>query len=305
MKMIVDSNNSKLIGKSRKYLAAWALLCPALLCVYFFIIHPQIFGIAWSFFDMKGYSVTEFVGLANFQRVLSDTKFLQTLWNTVQYVLWSVVIGFPIPILTALLLNEMAHCRSFFRLWVYFPSILPSVSVLLLFSMIYYPDATGLLNSLLLKIGIQPYEWLQDPKFTILYIILAMTWSGAGGTAIYYFAAMQGVSRELYEAAVIDGAGFIRRFWTVTFPHMAGIFLLFLVKQIIGVFSIMEQVMVLTDGGPNGASQTLGLLAYKYGFVSVRPQLAMATGVIMFLILMVSTLFYIKLDKKVNEMGDM
>lgn len=305
MKTKVNNINNKMIGKARKHIVAWALLCPAMICIYFFIIRPQVFGITWSFFNMKGYQVLEFVGFENYKRVLTDTRFLQTLWNTVQYVFWSVVIGYPIPILIALLLNEVAHCRNWFRIWVYFPNILPSVSVLLLFSMLYYPDSSGLLNLILSKFGIQPYEWLQDSTWTILYIIVAMTWNGAGGTALYYFAAMQGVSRELYEAAVIDGAGFIRRFWTVTFPHIAGILLLFLVKQIMGVFSVMEPVMVLTDGGPNGASSTLGLLLYKYGFESVRPQLSMAVGVIMFLILMVTNLFYFKLDKKVNEMGDM
>ena len=92
-------------------------------------------------------------------------------------------------------------------------------------------------------------------------------------------------SRELYEAAIIDGAGFFRRIKTITMPHIAGISLLFLVRQIIGVFSVMEQPLQMTDGGPNGASTSLGLLAYRYGFVSIKPDFAMAVGVIMFLIL--------------------
>ena len=296
---------NKKISFFRKNIVAWALICPVLLCIYFFILRPQVSGIYWSFFDMRGYTITKFVGLDNYKRVLSDTMFLKTLWNTVQYVIWSLVIGFPIPVVVAVLLNEMAHFRNGFRLWVYFPSILPGVAVMTLFTMLYYPDMSGLFNAVLSKFGIAPYEWLQDSRWTILYIIIAMTWSGAGGTAIYYFAALQSVSRELYEAAIIDGAGFIRRFLTVTFPHIAGIMLLFLVRQIIGVFSIMEQVLQLTDGGPNGASQTLGLLAYRYGFVNVRPQLAMAVGVVMFLILSVFTVFYFGLNKKVEEMGDM
>ena len=128
-----------------------------------------------------------------------------------------------------------------------------------------------------------------------------MTWSGCGATAIYYFAALQGVNRELYEAALMDGAGFIRRFFTVTFPHISGIVLLFLVRQIISVFSIVDQPMQMTDGGPNGASNTLGLLAYKYGFVNIEPQNAMAVGVIMFLIMIVFTCFYFYLNKKVES----
>ena len=128
-----------------------------------------------------------------------------------------------------------------------------------------------------------------------------MTWHATGATTIYYFAALQGVNRELYEAAVIDGAGFFRRLRTVAFPHISKISLLFLVRQIIGVFSIMEQPLQMTDGGPNNASMSLGLQSYKYAFVQNKPQLAMALSVIMFLILCIATIFYFKMDKKLSE----
>ena len=276
-------------------LSAWILILPAVLCIYFFVLRPQIFGTYWSFFDMRGYKLEEFVGLDNYKTVLSDTMFFKTLWNTCQYVIWSLIIGFVLPIVIAVMLNETVHLRNTFRFCVYFPTVLPMVAVTMLWYLMYYPDGGGLLNMIGSWFGMKPYVWLQDSRWTILYIVISMTWSGCGGTAIYYFAALQGVNRELYEAAVIDGAGFMRRFFTVTLP------LLFLVRQIIGVFSIMEQPMQMTDGGPNGASNTLGLLAYKYGFVSIKPQMAMAVGTIMFLILAVITCFYFVLNKKVES----
>ena len=267
----------------------WLLILPAVVCIYLFIILPQIKCLYWSFFEMKGYTVGEFVGLANYKRVLTDTTFLKVLWNTCQYVLWSLAIGALLPVLVAVVLNELIHMRKTFRFFVYLPSALPGVAIMMLWYLVYYPDYGGLLNILLSKLG------------TILYIVISMTWSGAGGTAIYYFAALQGVNKELYEAAMMDGAGFIRRFRVVTFPHISGVFLLFLVKQIIGVFSIMEQPMQMTDGGPNNASMTLGLMAYRYGFVNIRPQLAMAIGTIMFLILLVLTCFYFRVNKKIES----
>ena len=293
-------NNNPFLPNSQDF-SAWLLLLPAVLCIYLFIIRPQVMGIYWSFFNMKGYKVQEFVGLANYRQVISDTMFLKTLTNTFVYVLWSVVLGFLLPIFVAVILNELVHARNLFRFCTYFPAVLPAMAVSLLWYLMYYPDQGGLLNMIGSRFGLQPYVWLQDSKNTIKLIVLSMTWNGCGSTAIYYFASLQGVSRELYEAAIIDGAGFIKRFITVTVPHMSGIALLFLVQQIIGVFSIMEQPMQMTDGGPNGASNTLGLLAYKYGFVSIKPQLAMAVGVIMFLILMVFTLFYFYLDKKIER----
>ncbi len=285
----------------RKNCSAWALILPAVVCVYFVVLRPQITGTIWSFFNMRGYKVGEFVGLDNYRRVIADTMFAKTVGNTFRYVFWSIIIGFPIPVILAVVLNEVVHFRNGFRFWVYFPSALPSVAVMTLWFLMYYPDRGGLLNLALSKFGLDPYVWLQDPKHTVMFIVISMTWNSCGATAIYYFAALQGVNRELYEAALMDGAGFMRRFRSVTFPHMSGVMLLFLIRQIIGVFSIMEQPLQMTDGGPNGASTSLGLLAYKYGFVSVRPQLALAVGVIMFLILIVFTCFYFYLNKKVED----
>lgn len=286
---------------NKKDFSAWILILPAILCIYLVIIRPQIMGTYWSFFNMRGYKVESFAGLDNYKAVLTDTMFLKTLWNTCQYVLWSLLIGFCLPVIIAVVLNELVHFRNGFRFCVYFPAVLPAVAASLLWYLMYYPDQGGLLNMIGSWIGLEPYVWLQDSKFTILYIIISMTWSGCGATAIYYFAALQGVNRELYEAALMDGAGFIRRFFTVTFPHISGIVLLFLVRQIISVFSIVDQPMQMTDGGPNGASNTLGLLAYKYGFVNIEPQKAMAVGVIMFLIMIVFTCFYFYLNKKVES----
>ena len=288
-------------GRLKRKFSGWLILLPAVVCVYFFIVRPQVLGIVWSFCDMRGYTIGGFNGLENYKVIFSNSDFWPVLWNTCQYVLWSLAVGFVVPVIVAMVLNEMVCLRNFFRFWVYFPSVLPGVAVILMWYMIFYPDASGLFNMLLAKVGVQPYQWLQDSRFTILYIIISMTWNSAGATALYYFAALQGVSRELYEAAVIDGAGFFRRFRTVTFPHISGILLLFLVKQIMGVFSIVDQPMQMTGGGPGNASMTLGYWAYKYAFEYNKPQYSMAIGVIMFLILMVFTSFYFVLDKKVQS----
>ena len=116
-----------------------------------------------------------------------------------------------------------------------------------------------------------------------------------------YFAALQGVSRELYEAATLDGAGILQRIRYVTVPQISGLLLLTFVNQIIGVFQVLEQPMTMTGGGPNGASISIGYQLYKYGFVSGRVGHAMALGVIIFVILLVMTVFYFKLEKRVNH----
>lgn len=275
-------------------------MIPALICIYYSIIRPQALGMVWSFFDMKGYTPVKFIGLDNYKRVLSNTIFLKTLLNTLKYVGFSLI-GFIIPIIVAIVMNELIHFRKMTRALVYFPSVMPAVAVSLLWYFIYYPDASGLLNMVLSKIGIKPQIWLQDGRFTILYIVVSMTWSGMGSTAIYYFSALQGVNRELYEAAVVDGAGYFSRLRVVTLPYMSGMIILFLVRKIIAVFNILEQPLQMTDGGPNNASMSLGLLNYRYAFMDGQPQLALALGVIMFLMMSVLTVVYIKLNKKMGE----
>lgn len=284
-------------------IAAWALIIPSALCIFMVIIRPQFLGIIWTFFRMDGFSIKEFVGFDNYVRVLKDTAFLTTFFNTWKYVLWSLVVGLFIPFITAICLNEMLHSRNALRVMVYIPGIMPGVVASLLWTMIYSPETSGLLNMILSKFGIPPYVWLQDSRFTILFIIIKMTWTGMGGTAIYYFAALQGINRELYEAALVDGAGFLGRVRVVLVPYMKGMLLLFGIRQCISVFNLMEEPLQMTGGGPNNASMTLGLLNYKYAFQDFRPALALSLGVIMLITLTIFTVFYNHMDKKIQ--GDM
>lgn len=306
---VPDTNNMKRKNVSlgnevmslKKDISAWILILPALFCIFFFILRPQILGVYWSFFDMKGFTATDFVGFDNYRRVLTDTAFLQTFTNTWIYVILSIALGFFIPFIVAVVMNEMLHMTKLIRVVVYLPSVMPAVAVSLLWYFLYYPDEMGLLNMFLSKFGLEPYGWLQDSRFTILYIIISMTWSGMGGTAIYYFSGLQGINHELYEAAIMDGAGFFRRIFVVTIPQMSGMLILFLIRQIIGVFNVMEQPMQMTGGGPNNASMTLGLLNYRYGFVLKKPQFAMALGVIMFVFLLAFAIIYFKVNKRLEE----
>ena len=252
----------------RNGLEAWILMLPMVIVLYLMIWRPTVLGAVWSFFKMRAYTPVEFCGLDNFRKVISHTQFLPTLWNTVQYVFWSLVIGFLPPVIIAVIINEMVYFNKGLRVTIYLPAVIPGIAAMLMWYYIYYPDQTGLLNMLLSKFGIEPYGWLNDPNFTIIGIIIYSTWHGFAGTMLLYYAAVQSVSVELYEAALIDGAGVWKRAWHVTRPQLAGILLLNLVRQIIGVFQILEQPLAMTGGGPNGASISLGYQLYQYGFNS-------------------------------------
>ena len=280
---------------------AWLLIVPLLIVMYLFVWRPTFMGAIWSFFKMKGYSPVKFIGFKNYIDVVTDTEFIPTLLNTLKYVLYSLIVGFIPPALIAILVNEVVHFKSGFRVLIYLPAVIPGVAANLMWYFLYYPDASGLLNQILVSLGGSPYSWLGDGRFAILYIIIAMTWQGFGATMILYYAAVQSVSQELYEAVTIDGAGMWKRLWHVTVPQISGTLLLAFVSQIISVFQVLDQSMVMTGGGPNNASTSVGFQLYKYGFVNGRAGHAMALGVIIFIILLLATIFYFKLNKKVEE----
>ena len=223
----------------RNDLDAWILFLPSVIVLYLMIWRPTVLGTGWSFFKMNAYTPGDFCGFDNFRKVITHTQFLPTLWNTVQYVLWSLVLGYLPPVIIAVLINEMVHFNNGFRVTIYLPAVIPGIAAMLMWYYIYYPDQTGLLNMVLAKFGMEPFTWLNNPKFVIPGIIIYSTWKSFSGTMLLYYASVQSVSVELYEAAIIDGAGIWKRAWHVTRPQIEGTLLLCLVNQIIGVFQIM------------------------------------------------------------------
>lgn len=277
---------------------AWVLILPSLLLILLIVWRPIVMGIWMSFFDKSGET---FVGLTNYRAILSDTLFIKTLMNTVSYVLWSLVIGMLPPIIVALLLNDVIHGTSFIKAALYLPTILPGIAVSLLWGFIYKADGSGLLNMLLSWVHIEPQVWLQNEKLTIPLIIISLTWKGFGFTSIMYLASLQGINRELYEAAMIDGAGPLRRTIKITLPHMYPMILLFGVNQIKSIFTIMTEPLVMTGGGPNNASLSLGLQNYRYAFQYYDMPSSYALGCVMFIILIAITIVYFRLEKKLNS----
>lgn len=293
--------NINLQGIVKKNLPGWLLIVPSLILFVMLVWRPIVIGMEYSFFKLRGFDPVEFVGLKNFKDVLSDTNFVQTLWNTVQYVVWSLIIGLPLPFICAIMMNEMIHAKGYFKITTYLPVIIPAIATSLIWKFVYADGSGGLLNGILYFFGVAPMNWLSNKNLVIPLIIISMTWNGFGTTTIMYLANLQSVNQELYEASRLDGAGFFGRIRHVLFPHMRGIVLLMAIKQIIGVFNVTEQPLTMTGGGPNGASMSLGLTNYFYAFKYGQYDKSLALGVITFLILIVLTFVYFKLDKKIEE----
>ena len=306
MKIKSNQNNiniqrMKRRSKIKNDISAWIWALPVIIVLYLMVWRPTVMGGIWSFFKMKGYTPKEFVGLRNYTEVITDTQFLSTMLNTVKYVLWSLVVGFVPPVIIAIFINEMVHFKNGFKTIIYLPAIIPGIAATLMWYYIYFPDESGLLNMILARFGMEPYGWLNDESFTILYIVISMTWHSFAPAVILYYASLQGTAVELFEAATIDGAGMFARFRHITLPQISGVLLLNLITQIKSVFQVMEQPLAMTGGGPNNASISVGYQLYKYGFVSGRAGHAMALGVIIFIVLLVITAFYFYIQKKVED----
>ena len=291
-------NNRRVGSLLRRNISGWTLILPSVFLFIMLVWRPIIIGIGYSFYKLQGFTPVEFVGLKNYADVLTDTNFIKTMGNTVGYVVWSLIIGFPLPFICAIMMNELVHMQGYFKVTTYLPVIIPSIATCLIWKMIYMDGEGGLLNMFLYYMGVAPMSWLGNTKLVIPLIIVAMTWNGFGSTLIMYLASLQSINQELYEAARLDGAGVFQRFRYVLFPHMSKLLLLMLMRQIIGVFNITEQPLTMTAGGPNGASMSLGLTNYFYAFKYGQYDKSLALGVVTFLLLLALTFVYFYMDKR-------
>ena len=284
----------------KKDATAWIFLIPSLICFIIFVWQPFVQGGIMSFFKTKGFSIVDFAGLEYYKDVLSDSSFKNAFFNSCKYTLWALVIGAPLPIIAAILLNEMVHIKGFFRFSVYFPSMIPGIVAAIMWKILFEPSTTGFLNSIFSTVGLPTSEWLQNSKITILLITIVSTWSGFGPTTILYLADLQSIDVALYEAASIDGAGFFRKIRNITLPHMSGMIKMMIIMQIIGVFQSFERPLAMTGGGPNEASLTLMMLAYNYMFAQGAVDKSIALSVMVCIVLIIFSILYFRVTKKRN-----
>ena len=213
---------------------------------------------------------TEFVGLGNYRRLLGDPVVWTSIANNTLYAVISVIFQvFAAFVLAALIegLDE-ERWRRFWRAVYFVPSAISITVTGLLFYFIYQPDI-GLLNSGLTQLGLGSWSraWLGE-EGTAIYAIIAMSqWQGFGYSTLLVAIAIQKIPRDLYDAAIMDGAGTWRRLWSITFPLTREMTGLMVIITITGAFQVFNEVMVMTGGGPNNSSQVLGTWLYQQGFI--------------------------------------
>lgn len=280
----------------KKNLVGWAFMIIPLALFAFFVWYPMGRNIILSFQD--GYEDAKFVGFANFQAIFEDPTFLSALKNTFLYILWSLVIGYLVPVILGFLLSEVIHAKGFFRIVLYLPCMISGMAVVFLFNSMYGDSSTDLFNVIITKLGFESHPWKGSTSLIIPLIVLAMTWKGAGSTALIYLSAFQSIDDSMYEAARSDGASSWQRFWRITIPALRGTMLTLLVLQIISVFQVFYEPLIIgPKGGPLDSSMSLMLLSYLYAFEDFEYGKSAACAMVLGGIIILFTIGYALLDR--------
>ena len=280
--------------KWTKNIVPYLLLAPAILSIAVFSYYPLMHGSVMAFQDYNVLGGSKWVGIDNFAAVLFDPIFWISIGRTFEYVFWSLLLVFLSPIILAVVVSEIPYGKVFFRVVYYLPAIISGLVVMLMWKMFYEPSDSGMFNQVLAMVGISPQRWLEDKTLAMISIVLPLAWASLGPGSLIYLAALKTVPEDLYEAASIDGAGFLGRIRHVTLPTIKPLVLIQLIFVLIGSFQSADNVLVMTGGGPDNATNVIGLEIFYNAYVYLNFGTAIAMAWILGLLLIGLTMFQMR-----------
>ena len=272
----------------KKNLGAFFFCIPGLLMLAIFVYFPLIENIIYSFQSFSLSSTSrEFVGLNNYRELFSDPIIWQSIKNNLLYAVISILFQVVFGLVVAAILEDKVFRKSesFFQTIFFIPTLLSLTVVCLLFEFVYNPQM-GLLNSFFEAVGLDSLTriCLGNKDTAMLSIIAVSQWQSFGYITMLFIVAIQKIPADLYEAAIVDGAGKIRRFFTITCPMVRQMFFVTMVLTVSGAFTVFNEPYILTGGGPGTATMVLSLHMYQTGFVKNRMGYASAIAMLIFVI---------------------
>ncbi|MGE5401969.1 MAG: carbohydrate ABC transporter permease [Ignavibacteriales bacterium] len=294
------------LGSRSKISAAYLFLAPALLSIFIFFFLPVIaaFVISFTDFDIYGLSSfanVRFTGFRNYIRIFGEPLFWRALQNTFYFVIGAGPLSIAVSLGTALLLNSrLVKLKGMFRMFYFIPVVTTLVAVAIVWRFIYHPRF-GVLNYLLGFAGINPIDWLGDPAWAMPAIILMAVWKNFGYNMIIFIAGLQNIPGYLYEAAMLEGAGFWQQFRHITIPMLAPTTIFVGIITMIGYFQLFAEPYVMTQGGP--LNRTLSIVQYMYqeGFRWWNMGYSAALAFVLFFIIFIITVVQLRLQKETGE----
>ncbi|MCM3257412.1 sugar ABC transporter permease [Paenibacillus lautus] len=274
--------------KRKEALIGWLFLAPEIVGMLLLNVFALGFSLYLSLSDwdmLSGVQGIEFTGLDNYIKMFHDPTIIQAIKNNLIYMVLTV----PIPIAIALVLSVLIHnsvfFKSYFKVAFFIPYISSIIAVAAVWSALFHPSL-GPINQFLMELGISsPPKWLVDPKTSLLAISIISSWAGLGYTIIIYMAGLTNISNEIYEAADIDGASAIKKFFAITVPMLRPTTFFLLITMLIGSFKVFDIIAFLTEGGPNNSSTVLVFRIYEEGFKYYNMGYASAISWLLFAII--------------------
>ncbi|EHB6497720.1 sugar ABC transporter permease [Enterococcus faecalis] len=287
---------------SKKNNALWIslFLLPSLMGFLVFIIYPVFYSLGVSFTDWDLINPMKFVGIKNYQSLVNDSTFWNSLKNTFLFIIGYLPSVMIIGLLVALLLNSKLCLKPVFRGVYFLPVVTSWVAVSLVWKWLFNPKY-GLINYFLTMIGLHGPNWLNDPKTAMLAIIITSVWKDIGFIMVLYLGGLQNISVSLYEAADIDGADKWHQFWKITLPMLKQTTFFVSMISLINSFQVFDQVNIMTAGGPGDATTVLVQNIYNSVFKYSEMGYAAAMSWILFLIILVVSVVQMWGERKLTK----
>ncbi len=278
--------------KTQDTIAGWVLIAPIVLLMLIFVIGPAIYSFVLSFTDhnILKPSETEFIALKNYTSLFQDSAFYQALYNTVRYSLFVVPIQTAIALLLAIVANQNIRGKTFFRVSYYIPAVTSAVASASMFMFLF--NRNGIANQFLSIFGFEPVSWFSDPTFALPLAMVMAIWSTVGTQMLVFFAGLQDISKDVYEAGAIDGATGATRFFRITVPLLSEKIMFVLIVGVIGTLQMFDQAFIISGGkgGPVGSTTTIVLYLYNKAFSENRMGYGSSVAVVLFIIIFTLTL---------------
>ena len=292
--------------EKKRNLQALAFGVPAILILGIFVYFPLIENFIYSFQSFTLSSATkEWVGFDNYRHLFSDKIILVSLKNNILYAVISIVIQVGFGLVLAAVLEDVAFHKfaPALRSIYFIPTVISMTVVCLLFDFVYNPQM-GLLNSFLELVGLDGFTrvWLGSKKTAMYAVIAVSQWQSTGYVAMLFIVAIQKIPRDLYEAAEVDGAGKLKRFFYITVPQVRQMFFVTMILTVVGAFTVFNEPYILTGGGPGTATMVLSLHMYQTGFV--KNNMGYASTIAMLIFVITAILSSVQFASFGTEKGD-
>lgn len=282
----------------KKYLKGYLFLLPNFIGFFIFMAIPIIMGLIISFTDYNGFSQFNFIGLKNYIDMFRDEYFLVSLGNNLLYTAVTVPGIVVFALLLAVAVNTGIRCSGLFKTMFFLPNISSMVAVGIVWAMLFNPTM-GPINNFLRSLGIEnPPQWISASDSALWSIMLVDIWKKAGYYMVILLAGLQSIPKQLYEAASIDGAGAVKKFFKITLPMLSPTMFMVMVLCIIQSFQVFDLVNIMTQGGPGRSTNVLVFRIYQEGFQKLQFGYASAMAYFLFLIVLIVTLIQFRGQKK-------